>query len=111
MIFARHSLTVLCLLFSCALTIIASEAAVAQNRFAQAPVYPLGNANGFVAADFNGDRRADLLYNWTSDNGSAAGVVLSMANAAGGYTAPKMLVQLKGILATGDFNEDGLQDF
>ena len=103
-----------------ALTILAPASASAQNRFAQAPVYPLGGSPGVtVAADFNGDGRADVLsivYYHPTPSTDATEVVLATASASGAYPAPMLLFQLPSDLVSaaivaGDFNEDSKEDF
>jgi hypothetical protein len=103
------------------LVLFASGHASAQNRFAQAAVYPMG---GYifspVVADFNGDGRADVLsivqYN-DSLGMTSRELVLAKPDAQGSYANRTVVSHLPNTenageyLAAGDFNEDGKQDF
>ncbi len=79
--------------------------------FNQGPVGGDGVQGSMVAADFNGDGKLDLAV--VGDYINSGGVTIVLGNGDGTFTAAGPNLDLNadfGLIATGDFNGDGIPD-
>jgi hypothetical protein len=69
------------------------------------------NVTVVAVADFNGDKKADLVANLSDANGNATGIEVLPGNGDGTFQTPKTVVTSQEfVLTAADFNHDGKPD-
>jgi FG-GAP-like repeat len=79
----------------------------------QAPIFTTLETNVTVmaVADFNGDKKADLVANLFDGSGIATGVEVLLGNGDGTFQTPKTVVTgAESVLTVADYNNDGRPD-
>ena len=69
------------------------------------------NVTVVAVADFNGDKKADLVANLSDANGNATGIEVLPGNGDGTFQTPKTVVTgAESVLTVADLNSDGMPD-
>ena len=76
-------------------------------RFAPPQSYAGANGGTIALADINGDRKLDILI---TSPAYFNGLVYALGNGDGTFQSPISTYQQTGMIATGDFNSDGITD-
>src|SRR5271156_3939705 len=93
----------------CALSLIATAAAAQQ--FKQPLVIPTGNwPAGIVAADLNGDGKADLIYTDYGATPTASTTHVLLSNGDGTFSPGQTIATAGAVIAAADFDHDGHVD-
>lgn len=69
------------------------------------------NVTVVAVADFNGDKKADLVANLSDGSGNATGVEVLLGNGGGTFQTPKTVVTgQQSAITVADLNNDGMPD-